>query len=529
MPDNSRVLQWIESVTDSCPSHFEPKPSKKRHKRTHNTGLRADYSVPYNTSEPSGAQESKGPSHLRLRTPPETDSNMESTPIRQRKRPIVDTDKDELMEDRTPTQKSYSQRQRADGQRSPKKSKNNTETRSLLLRLETPVQIKLWDLRSVSEQEGFCDIKELFEAIATHSIERREIIPNEINLPYYTAIFKAIMGVQPSDKDFRTEPMPSAVVGSSPDVNAVGRAVVEFEMLQKLQYEALRTKNANGHEAHWVSAVYAPLLSHVFNQQVRTVNISTATMEGDSVPMLRQSEAVPGSSTSNRLEITSEFCMTVTGSSVSINSRNSALQGTKDPRNLAHIQTRSGVKIVDYAVVMDPPENSTLRQTIFRLLSKIDGSERRHVNQTAYQLVSDDIIAVSIEAKLDAIEPALQLALWTAAWHKRMRTLRQEVFATHIASISDEEKRYKLRADEKQKRLITVPVIAVVGHHWKVYFAFFNDQFITMHGPLELGSTASLFGIYTIVACLRAIQEWIRTTFWAAMEDWFMVPGTAQT
>ncbi|KAI0115540.1 hypothetical protein GGR51DRAFT_411117 [Nemania sp. FL0031] len=515
MLDRSRTLQWIESVVDSSSSHCESpsdcesKPSEKRLKRSHRKGASTDFLNPYNTEEPLGVQDPKSAHHVNLRTPPETKS--------------VST-----ADGQSPTQNSYSRRQQADRQRSPKKPRSNLDARDLLT-LETPVRITPWRRGHVKEQEGFLKVQKLYETIATYTAGQG-IIPNEVHLPYFTAIFEDDMGVPPLQSHYRTEPMHWAITDNNPLLNDPAHAAFEFAILHNLKLEAAFTHGNGGHESHWMSAVYAPLLHYAFDR-IRLVNVSTATMEGDSIPMLRRPKIVPGGGTSNGLDITSKFCMTVTGSSVSsIDSHsNFTVQGTKDPRHLAHIQTRSSAKIVDYAIVLNSPYNSPLQQTIFDLLTRISDSGRRHVNQSSHQLLCDDIIAVSIEAKtnVSGVDPILQLALWTAAWHKRMKALRREVFARHITSIPQEDERWKLRMHEKQKRLITVPVITIVGHQWDMYFAFFDAEVIQMHGPVQLGSTHSLLTLYTLLACLRAIQEWVRSTFWEAMEDWFMVPGTA--
>ncbi|KAJ2998412.1 hypothetical protein NUW58_g330 [Xylaria curta] len=457
--------------------------------------------------------------------------NSQSTPIQRRKRTNADVGSDEAMDDRTPTQKSYSQHQRTDGQRSPKKSKGNSKTRDLLLQLETPVNIKPWDLSELRSQEGFGNVEELLRSINTYSQGNLGVVPNEVR-KHFTAIYEKRHGIEPVSSWFRMDPMPSTVVGSNPYITATTRAEIELEVLQEIQDEAASSKTENRHEGHWASMVYASLLRHVFKQEVRVENVSTATMEGDSIPFLREPGTGSNSSASNGLDISSEFCVTVTGSSLSsIYSIKSMLKGTRDPRNLAHVQSRGGVKIVDFALVMNPPEQSPLREAISNLITEICDEGRRHVNQTAYQPIKDNVIAVSIEAKteLSAVDPLLQLGLWTAAWHKRMRALRRELFAAHTAGIHDEGRRLMLCEEERRKRLITVPVVTVVGHQWDMYFAFFGAHSITMHGPVKLGCTGSLLDTYVLVASLRAIQGWIQKTFKKAMEDWFMVdPSTAQ-
>ncbi|KAI1123043.1 hypothetical protein F5Y10DRAFT_270484 [Nemania abortiva] len=490
--DHSRTLQWVESVVesivDSSSAHCEPR--RKRPKRTHNKGGDADFSYPYNTQEP------KHGSHLSLDTPPKTELDIEM--------------------------------------RSPKKSKGNnkgnSEIRDLLLRLETPVDIERWDVRVVSKQDDFCKIKKLLKNINDYTAKGCGVLPKEIK-PYFTAIYREGEAADPAVWWFETEASPSAIRGINPLVDADAFALMELAMLRKIQARAASSKTNNRHECHWVSAVYMPLLQHVFEEEVQVENVATATMEGDSIPLLKRLRTQPRStsdSTLDAFDTLSEFCVTVTGSSVSsINSQNSSFKGNKGTHNLAHIQSHSNAKFVNFVLTMNPPEHDALRETIRNLITGISDKGRRHVNQSAYQPIKDKIIAVSIGAttEFSTVDPLLRLGLWTAAWHKRMKTLRQHVFATYIASIHDEGERMKHRIYEQKKRMITVPVITIVGHQWNVYFVFFDAQSITMHGPVRLGSTEELLSTYVLVASLRAIYHWIQTTFKEAMEDWFMVPS----
>ncbi|KAK6067992.1 hypothetical protein SCUP234_11326 [Seiridium cupressi] len=214
--------------------------------------------------------------------------------------------------------------------------------------------------------------------------------------------------------------------------------------------------------------------------------------------------------------------VTVTFSSAS--SISSVSSVSKMRQNLAHVQSRSDVKIIDYLLVLDLPRNSRLQETISDLITRVCEGGRRHVNQTVYQSIQDSLIDVSIEAKTEflAVDPLLQFGLWTAAWYKRMRSLRRELFATKVAGIHDERLLSQLRAQEQKKRLITVPLIPVVGHQWDMYLAYFDTASIILYGPVKMGCTETILDVYVLVASLKALGEWAGIAFKAAMEDWFM-------
>ncbi|KAI1076888.1 hypothetical protein F5B20DRAFT_593680 [Whalleya microplaca] len=227
-------------------------------------------------------------------------------------------------------------------------------------------------------------------------------------------------------------------------------------------------------------------------------------MQDDSIPMRRASKRDAGKGDDN--ELLSEFCVTVTASTTS---------------SASFISAEAG-------------KDSTLQKTVSDLITQVmidAGGGRRHVNQTAYPPVQDSIIAVSIETtnELSGIDPVLQLGIWAAAWFKRLCSLRRELFATGVLEITDEQLLQQQRQREQQKRLVTVPLVAVVGHQWDMYFACFdNAALITLYGPVVMGNTSSILEIYVVVASLKAVKDWISTVFKEAMEDWFMCEAGAR-
>lgn len=105
-------------------------------------------------------------------------------------------------------------------------------------------------------------------------------------------------------------------------------------------------------------------------------------------------------------------------------------------------------KMIDWGITVRP--SATTAQHISRVIDALP-DDLRSINQTTYGPVRNDPIAVPMETKIATghIEEArIQLALWVAAWHKRMTALR----------MSDEQ-------------IITLPLIMVMEHEWKLMFA----------------------------------------------------------
>lgn len=111
-------------------------------------------------------------------------------------------------------------------------------------------------------------------------------------------------------------------------------------------------------------------------------------------------------------------------------------------------------KIVDWGVRIDPSEETSSR--LYEMIDRLPFNERS-VNQTTYGPVRYCPIAISIETKIaiGALEEArLQLGVWTAAWHKRMRLL-----------LNDAE------SSDNTKRIITLPLVLILEHEWRLLFA----------------------------------------------------------
>ena len=131
-------------------------------------------------------------------------------------------------------------------------------------------------------------------------------------------------------------------------------------------------------------------------------------------------------------------------------------------------------------------------------------SDAQSVNQTGYPPLQFAPIACNIKTKASAIQQdgELQLSVWTASWYQRITMLLPERIAQH--------------------GIITLPLLYIIGHDWKLSFASWRGERIEIIGSLVLGDTRTLLGSYTIISVLRKIGDWIRTDYRGWVEKMFL-------
>ncbi|KAJ9419637.1 hypothetical protein FOXG_07062 [Fusarium oxysporum f. sp. lycopersici 4287] len=165
-------------------------------------------------------------------------------------------------------------------------------------------------------------------------------------------------------------------------------------------------------------------------------------------------------------------------------------------------------KMIDLGVRICPPPH--LSGIIHKQILALPDRERC-LNQTVYRPVRNDPIAMVIETKIargDLEEARLQLGIWVASWHQRMKML--------IGTSSD-------------KALVTLPLIIVMEHKWRLLFACDKKDQIVILQDLEIGSTDNLIGLYTIVATLRVIGAWMQDTYISWLEETFRLLSSSDT
>lgn len=159
-------------------------------------------------------------------------------------------------------------------------------------------------------------------------------------------------------------------------------------------------------------------------------------------------------------------------------------------------QTDVGVdvesKMIDFALILESLTD------LVRAAVSSQHKDRQFINQTPYVSIQHSPIAVSIETKTagTAEEGRVQLGVWTAAWYKRINTLLRQ----------------------QASPVVTLPLVLVVEHEWKLFFAYDRGDHLEIIGDMSIGDTKSIIGLYTILAVLRQLAEWIRSTF----EPWFI-------
>ncbi|KAJ5249556.1 hypothetical protein N7524_011872 [Penicillium chrysogenum] len=131
-------------------------------------------------------------------------------------------------------------------------------------------------------------------------------------------------------------------------------------------------------------------------------------------------------------------------------------------------------------------------------------SDAQSVNQTGYPPLQFAPIACNIETKTSAIQQdgELQLSVWTASWYQRITMLVPERIAQH--------------------GIITLPLLYIIGHDWKLSFASWRGERIEIIGSLVLGDTRTLLGSYTIISVLRKIGDWITIDYRRWIENMFL-------
>ncbi|KAK7424033.1 hypothetical protein QQX98_000643 [Neonectria punicea] len=172
-------------------------------------------------------------------------------------------------------------------------------------------------------------------------------------------------------------------------------------------------------------------------------------------------------------------------------------------------------KMVDFCFVLwlnegKPRQLEGSSSTDARLISAIadrvwtQPPDAQSVNQTSYPPLQFSPIACNIETKTSMAQQGgqLQLSVWTAAWYQRIIKLVPDEVAQH--------------------GIVTLPLLHIVGHDWRLSFACWRRDRIEIVGELALGDTRTLLGLYTLVAVVRKIGDWIATNYRRWIEKVFL-------
>ncbi|KAK9781969.1 putative PD-(D/E)XK nuclease-like domain-containing protein [Seiridium cardinale] len=377
------------------------------------------------------------------------------------------------------------------------RSNSPTKSRAGLDLLEKPISIVEADYERLPE-----DVQALYASIEAAADYKQGIVPFEVQ--------ERVLGRRFPASCFR-QPAPDTTPSASATHNTLCR----------ISKAAAKSARCSRHEHAWNNLVHTPLLELVFGSEDDDADqerrpdrftagfepIMSATIAGDSIPRL---SGIGGLACTVSVSSTGDSA----GQSRSSDARETPIR--ERDVDITQVHSSSDSKKVDYALVLEMPDDSSLSNIVHTLTKEIaikDKEPASHVNQTTYLPVQYTPIAVSIETKaqFSAQDPLVQLGIWTAAWHKRMDYLRDHLSWGSTSS------------SEQRLRLVTLPVIQVVGHQWHVYFAYDAGTSIVVHGPTTLGSTEKLLSLYALWTSLQAIKLWIETEFRQGMEKWFRV------
>ena len=195
--------------------------------------------------------------------------------------------------------------------------------------------------------------------------------------------------------------------------------------------------------------------------------------------------------------------------------------------------TRVGSKKVDFVVALDLPEDDPLA-LVLRELTQVEITQPPfpplHTSQTSFHPVKDQLLPIAIETKrsVPASDPLDQVQIWTAAFHRRMEKLRS-IRGIRLLNRTAQQQQQQQREDEKEKEqgsrklLPTLPLLIVTGSQWKLYYAIDRGDHIDLSSPCVLGSTDSIMDVYVLLACLKALRQWVETVFYDSMRDYFVI------
>ncbi|RWA07764.1 hypothetical protein EKO27_g7330 [Xylaria grammica] len=364
------------------------------------------------------------------------------------------------------------------------------------------------------------DLRRLAKPIHINRLEAPGILPPDVRSLHSEIRDTAQSSLHIVPKELRQQLSILEGQGSIPEHSFCATETPEgadgiLSMLWNIKHKAAVSTELERDERAWNNFVHTPLLELAFGPEigrlstqqaqdaiaVRLEPVMAAGIARDSVPRLNPRLFSSGSDASP-----------VPAWSVPDSSTE------RSAGNVPLVSERSKSKTVDYVLVLDLAETVPLQSTLSDIAQQISiyGDGSVHVNQTSYPPVCNSPIAIFIATKTVSSQrdPVLQLAVWAAAWHKRMADLRSWMLMVR-GSITD-------LSETWHPKLASLPLIAVTGHDWDVYFACDEGRSIVLRGPVPLGSTKSTLQIFALLASLRAVKKWTVDTFYTGLEAWFL-------
>ncbi|KPM46320.1 hypothetical protein AK830_g25 [Neonectria ditissima] len=265
--------------------------------------------------------------------------------------------------------------------------------------------------------------------------------------------------------------------------------VANHQHLRSIVNDSIASSNLHRSEAAWNCLVHTPLLRCAFSRFafLEVEPISSAQIMPAFRPLSKNGGQVPSQP-----------------SSASTSSLSG--QGLGTPQTRANTVALSVHKMVDFAVVLRPEK--ALQNLIDTFLDK-QPHTMATINQTLYEPLRNRPAPIFIETKTSSgnMDTAnVQLGVWVAAWHERMRSI--------------------IALGGGTDTIITIPVIQVVGSVWTLLFVMdAGAEIRVLDGDFRIGDTNSILGLYQLQAAMSAIAVWVKDTF----EPWFTALLTGAT
>ncbi|KAM3547524.1 hypothetical protein ARSEF4850_009975 [Beauveria asiatica] len=175
------------------------------------------------------------------------------------------------------------------------------------------------------------------------------------------------------------------------------------------------------------------------------------------------------------------------GAAASTRSSSSAASEYDSPsQNRPSAHASSAHKMVDFALVLEPDQ--ALRAIISDFLDGQDYATSS-INQTRYEPLRERPAPIFMETKVlpgNAESARVQLGIWIAAWHERMRSI--------------------IALGGNAKRVITVPLIHAFSGHWIAFFVV--DE-----------------GTGILDAAMATLASWAKDTFEPVRTIWYTPRG----
>jgi len=275
--------------------------------------------------------------------------------------------------------------------------------------------------------------------------------------------------------------------------NSREAALAELDMLADLIAAANECRVLGRHEAAWNIQVHYPLFQLAFrpaeSSHVLVEPVTHAAIAPSSLPPWNTLRAASDTSSETVDSKKLDFVL-----ALFVDPALSTLEGDWWPGRRAEA---------------DGSLAAAIREAVSAMSMEIG------VNHLSYAPLRLSPIAGMVETKTgdggSFEEGRRQLGVCVAAWHQCMATL--------MAS----------RPWMKDQRIVTLPLLLILEHDWRLSFAVDTGQSINIYTDMSIGDTRSISGMYTIVAVLRAIAAWIRGPFSDWMRLLFLGAEPAQT